>query len=88
MIALSITLPGSLASESKRLAERLGLSRSEFIRIAVKHEVARMEKELKLKAMAQSFKALRKDKKYLAEINDLDQGFSEDTIEDADDWWL
>jgi len=88
MIALSITLPTPLAAESKKLAEHLGVSRSEFIRIAVKHEVARVEKDLKLKAMAKSFAAMRKNKQYLAETNDLDLRFNDNPEEESDEWWL
>jgi len=87
MTALSITLPGALALESSKLAERLGISRSEFIRIAVKHEVVRLEKEMKLKSMAKSFAAMRKDKNAMSELEELDQGFSDEIIEDKDDWW-
>lgn len=87
MTALSITLPGSLAAESARLAERMGISRTEFIRVAVKHEVARIEKEMILRSMAKSFQAMQKDKRYSAELETLDEGFSDENIEDSDDWW-
>ncbi len=66
----------------------MGVSRSEFIRLAVKHEVARLEKELKLKAMAKSFTAMRKNKHYIVDSNDLDIGLHDNKTEDADDWWL
>ncbi|MBX9587143.1 MAG: ribbon-helix-helix protein, CopG family [Gammaproteobacteria bacterium] len=87
MTALSITLPGRLAAESARLAERMGISRTEFIRVAVKHEVARIEKEMMLRSMVKSFQAMRKDKHYITESEALDEGFSGEKIEDRDDWW-
>ena len=87
MTALSITLPGQLAAESARLAERMGISRTEFIRVAVKHEVARIEKDMMLKSMAKSLHAMRKDKRYMAESKTLDDGFPDNEIEDSDDWW-
>lgn len=87
MTALSITLPGQLAAESKRLAERMGISRSEFIRIAVKHEVKRLEKELQLKSMAKSFEVMRSHADYVSESDNLDITLGADLIEDEDDWW-
>lgn len=87
MTSVSITLLGRLVSDSKKFAERLGISRSEFIRIAVKHEVARLEKQLKLQSMAKSFQAMRKNERYLAESKELDLGFSDKIKGDEDDWW-
>lgn len=84
MITLSITLPGQLAAESAKLAERMGISRTEFIRVAVKHEVARIEKEMMLRSMAKSFQAMRKDKPHMTESAILDEGFA-DEKEDSDD---
>lgn len=45
-----------------------------------------MERSLTLKAMIESFIAMRNDKQYIAETNDLDQGFSVEIIKSTDDW--
>ena len=75
MVALSITLPEQLALKCRGLAERLEISLSEFICIAVKREVARLEKERELKYMAKCFKAMRKNNRYIVDSNELDRGF-------------
>lgn len=74
---ISITLPEALALECAMVAKNLGISRSEFIRIAVRHEVVRLEKEIKLKAMAKSFLAMRKDKSAIIQLEDFDHGFGD-----------
>lgn len=85
MFALSITLPNQLAADSARLAMRMGISHTEFIRVAIKHEVARIEKKMILRSMAKSFQAMRKDKRCMTESAALDKGLS-DEKEDSDGW--
>ena len=66
----------------------MSISRSEFIRLAIKHEVDRHEKALKLEAIAKSFKAMSKDQPYLDDSELLDKGFSDGLEEgENDDWW-
>lgn len=77
MIAVSLMLPDELVEESTRLADRRGITRTELIRQALRHELARTQREQELKAMAASFRAMRGSGTYLAETCELDDGFAE-----------
>ena len=44
MMAISLKLPDELVKESTRLADRLGITRAEFIRQAVRHELLRLQR--------------------------------------------
>lgn len=87
MIAISLKLPDELVEASTRLADRLGITRTELIRQALRHELARIQQQQELTAMAASFCAMRDSATYLAEIRELDEGFTEALPDDAEDWW-
>lgn len=87
MIAISLKLPDELVEESTRLADELGITRTELIRQALRHELARVQREQELKAMAASFRAMRGSETYLAETCELDNGLAEALPDHAEDWW-
>ncbi len=87
MIALSIKLPESLAEASRRLAGKLGISRSELIRRSLEHEITSVEAALERSAMAEGFRAMSNNIAAGREAEALDDGFAEALPEDQDGWW-
>ena len=87
MTALSIVLPDNLAKESQEAARRLHLTRTEFIRQAIIHELEKLHKQFEQEAMSRSFQAMKKSPKYLAESDAIDQGLKGALPKDKDDWW-
>lgn len=87
MTAISISLPNKLASQSKHIASELGLSRSEFIRMAITHEIERTKKEMQLNSVISAFKRMKKSDEYRREAEQLDTAFDDELGNDIDDWW-
>ncbi len=87
MRTFSITLPNELADSSQRTAHELGLSRAQFIRMAIGHELRRIERQLMLDAMADSFAAMRDDPNYMQFSEDLDNSLTTELPDDKDEWW-
>ena len=86
MAALSLKLPEELALESKALAKELGISRTEFIRRALRHEVEAIKARLEREAMAEALKAMREDPVYLEESEEIQAGLNE-CLPSEEDWW-
>lgn len=87
MAAISFNLPDELARESKHVAERMGISRTELIRRALRHELDEIKSRLEREAMAAALKAMRSDEGYLSESEDMDEGMNERLPEEPDGWW-
>lgn len=87
MTTLSIILPDNLAKASQLAASEMGISRSEFIRLAVAHELKLYQTRLAEKAMLDSFKAMKNSKAYLDEIEKSMDEFGSDLPDDEDEWW-
>jgi predicted transcriptional regulator len=87
MRTFSITLPNDLADSSQKIAESIGLTRAQFIREAISHELQRVERQTTLEAMVDSFDAMRKNKQYLEESKEIEQGFAPDLLDEKDEWW-
>ena len=76
-----------LALESKALAKELGISRTEFIRRALRHEVQAIKARLEREAMAEALKAMREDPVYLEESEEIQAGLNECLPSEEDRWW-
>lgn len=87
MTILSISLPDSLAEASQKAASQMGISRTEFIRQAVAHELKHFQEALEEKAMVASMVAMKKSKSYLKEADDIIEGFSMNSPKDKNKWW-
>lgn len=87
MIALSIKLPESLAEASRRLAHRLGISRSELIRRSLAHEIESVEARLERSAMAEGLMAMGREADAITQLETLDNGLCETLPGDKDAWW-
>jgi predicted transcriptional regulator len=85
MIAISLKLPDDLAEASTKLADQIGITRTELIRRALRHELERIQRQQEQTAMAASFRAMGKSDTYLEETRLLDEGFAERFTEIADD---
>ena len=88
MTAISLKLPDELARQSTKAAEKMGISRTELIRVALEHELAAIGKRLERANMAKAFEAMRKDSEYKRESGILDQGFMENLPDESENWWL
>jgi len=83
MAAISLHLPDELARESKQVAEKIGVSRTELIRQALRHELDSIEARFEREAMA-----MRADTSYQQISEAIDEGLAEKVAEEADDaWW-
>jgi len=86
MTAVLVNLPETIKQESMRAAKYLGLSRTEFIKRAVIHELDNFKKQLAEEKIANAFKAMKKSKTYLAESAEIMDGFSSNDAE-KEKWW-
>ena len=87
MAAISLKLPDDLARESKEIADRIGITRTELIRQALRHELAAIEARLEREAMAAGLEKMRDDPAYQDESRQLDNGLAEHLPEEPDSWW-
>lgn len=87
MKTLSLVLSDQLAEDSQKIASTLGLSRSEFIRRAIIHELNYVDQTMKLKKMQEAFKAMAHDKDYQKLTAEFDEAFSDKLPDDPEKWW-
>lgn len=87
MAAISLNLPDDLARESKQMADSIGISRTELIRRALRHELDDIRAQLERQAMAQAMAKMRDDPDYLRDSEELDGLSGEILPEEADGWW-
>ena len=65
----------------------IGVSRTQFIRIAITHEIKNLEASLEQEAMAESMKAMKKSKAYLLEAEEIMEGVNTNLPKDKNKWW-
>lgn len=87
MTTLSIILPDTLAKASQEAAGKLGISRTQFIRQAIAHELESFQSQLEQEAMVRSISAMKKSKKYLKEAEKLAEGLNSVLPDDGEEWW-
>jgi metal-responsive CopG/Arc/MetJ family transcriptional regulator len=87
MAAISLKLPDELAQQSTKVAEKIGISRAELIRIALEHELAVINKCLEREDMAKAFEAMREDPDYERENAILGQGLMDSLPNEPENWW-
>ena len=87
MIAISIHLPGKLAKASQKLAAKLQVTRAQFIRMAIEHEIKRRQIHEEQLAMVKCFSFMKKNKEYLAESEEIMQGFNTPLDDEKEQWW-
>ncbi len=87
MTILSLSLPNSLAQASQEAALKLGVSRTQFIRIAITHEIKNLEANLEQEAMAKSMVAMQNSKAYLLEAEEISEKLNSTLSKDKNKWW-
>lgn len=71
MVTISIVLSDQLAKASKEAAAKLEISRAQFIRQAIAHELEEFKSKLEQEAIVKSISAMKKSKKYLKEAEKI-----------------
>lgn len=87
MSALSIILPDEMAKASRVAAKKLGVSRTQFIRLAITHELEHFETQREQAAILKSITAMKKSTRYLKESENIIENFSSELPKDEDEWW-
>lgn len=87
MTAISLKLPDDLAQESKSIADKIGISRTELIRQALRHELDEIEARLERAAMAEALQTMRDDSAYIQESEAVDEELKEALPEEPENWW-
>ncbi len=87
MTAISLKLPDDLAKESKFIADKIGISRTELIRQALRHELDEIEARLERAAMAKALQTMRDDSAYIQESEAVYKGFEEALPDEPENWW-
>ncbi len=87
MTAISLKLPDDLARESKLVADKIGISRTELIRQALRHELDEIEARLERAAMAEALQTMRDDPVYIRECEAVYEGLDEALPDEAENWW-
>jgi len=87
MAAISLKLPYEPARQSTKAAEKLGIPRTELIRVALEHELADISRRLERENMAKALGAMREDPEYERDSATLDEGVMEGLPNEPDNWW-
>lgn len=88
MSSLSIILPDNMAKASQEVAKNLGISRTQFIRQAIAHELANYYAKREQAEMRKSFAAMKKSSAYLKEATEIDNSFEDSELpKEKDEWW-
>lgn len=86
--AISLKLPDELVDASTRAARDLGITRAEFVRQALRHELARLGRQQEHAAMAESLRAMKTDAAWLEDAETLDRGVDDTLPPEEDRWWI
>lgn len=88
MTAISIHVPNTLAKNSRKVASTLGISRAEFIRMAIEKAIQEWEKEQEIAGMLKAFIAMKNNPEYLKEAEEIMDGLNSELPEEEDEWWI
>lgn len=85
---LSISLSKDLIIDSDQVAKELGVTRTEFIRQAVIHELKNFKFNRLENSIIKSLEAMKQSKDYLIESEELDVSIGCDVKNnDVGNWW-
>jgi metal-responsive CopG/Arc/MetJ family transcriptional regulator len=87
MTNLSISLSNDIAQASNETAKKLGISRTEFIRQAVIHELKTVQSKLEQNEIIQCFNTMKTSKMYIAEAEGIMSELDINISEEKDEWW-
>lgn len=87
MTNLSINFPDNIVKTTNEVAKKLGVSRTEFIRQAVVHELNNFQIQLEQNDIIKSFAAMKKSKAYSEEAEVLMEGLNSELPQEGEEWW-
>lgn len=87
MDAISLSLSNELVNDSKHFAKQMGVSLTELISQALRHELERLKKHNERELIAASLIAMRNNTAYLNDSHRLDEVLSETLPDDNNNWW-
>ena len=87
MTTLSITLPDNIAKASNEVAKQLKISRTQFIRQAVVHELHSFQTRLEQGNIIKSLTAMKNSRKYNKDIEELTLDLNSDLPQEREEWW-
>ncbi len=87
MTNLSINFPDNIVKITNEVAKKLGVSRTEFIRQAVVHELNNFQIQLEQNDIIKSFAAMKKSKKYQEDTELLMDGLNSVLPQEGEEWW-
>ena len=87
MTSLSITIPDTIAKASNEAAKELGVSRTEFIRRAIIHELDDFKTRSEEIGIIKSFNAMKRSAKYYEESKELMDNLFTDLSQEEEGWW-
>lgn len=87
MTNLSINFPDNIVKITSEVAKKLGVSRTEFIRQAVVHELNNFQIQLEQNDIIKSFAAMKKSKKYKEDTELLMDGLNSALPQEGEEWW-
>ncbi len=87
MGAVLINLPEFITENSTKAAKDLGISRTEFIKQAIIHELDNLKKNTEERKIAKVFQEMKKSEKYLNESNEIIDSLSIILPEEKTRWW-
>ena len=87
MTTLSIVLPGPLVKASQNAAHHLGVSRTQFIKQAIVHELQKMQALPTEIELAKAMAIMKQDQNYLEESEEIEAGLNSVLPKEKDQWW-
>ena len=87
MTNLSIILPDTIAEASTKVAKELGVSRTEFIRRAIIHELENYKTKSEELGIIKSFNAMKQSTKYSKASQKLMDSLFTELPQEEDKWW-
>jgi metal-responsive CopG/Arc/MetJ family transcriptional regulator len=87
MTALSINISEKLARESTKAAEELGISRTEFIRRAIKHEITNYKRYAEQEIIGETLCAMEEQRKYKIISEEIDDNLNSSPPDEEEEWW-
>lgn len=87
MTCFTISLADDIAQASNETAKALGISRTEFIRQAVVHELSNIQKAIAQKEIIAALNSIKTSSDYMSESEEIMEGLNSDLPEEEDEWW-
>ena len=87
MKCFTISLPDEIVQASNDTAKALGISRTEFIRQAVIHELSNIRTDIAQKEIIKVFNSMKMSSDYISESEEIIDNLNSDLPEEEEEWW-